>query len=38
MFGAGYEEGEVWATMTDPANRISEKFLEKDRDGERYLA
>ncbi len=38
MFGAGYEEAEVWATMTDPANRISEKFLEKGLDGERYLA
>ncbi len=38
MFGAGYEEAEVWATMTDPANGISEKFLEKGRDGERYLA
>lgn len=38
MFGAGYEAGEVWATITDPTNGISEKFLEKGRDGERYLA
>jgi hypothetical protein len=38
MFGAGYAEAEVWAVMTDPANGISEKFLEKGRDGERYLA
>lgn len=38
MFGAGYEEAEVWAVMTDRANGISEKFLEKGRDGERYLA
>jgi hypothetical protein len=38
MFGAGYETGEVWATMTDHTNGISEKFLEKGRYGERYLA
>jgi hypothetical protein len=38
MFGAGFEEAEVWAAMTDPANGISEKYLEKGRDGERYLA
>lgn len=38
MFGVGFEVGEVWAVMTDPANGISEKFLEKGRDGERYLA
>ena len=37
MFGAGYSEAEVWAAMTDPANGISAKFLEKGRDGERYL-
>ncbi len=37
MFGAGYSEAEVWVVMTDPANGISEKFLEKGRDGERYL-
>ncbi len=37
LFGAGYEEAEVWAAMTNPANGISEKFLEKGRDGERYL-
>lgn len=38
MFGAGYTEAEVWAVMTDPANGISEKFFEKGRHGERYLA
>ena len=38
MFGAGYEEAQVWAAMTDPSNGISEKFLEKGADGERYLA
>ncbi len=37
MFGAGYNVGEVWAVMTDPTNGISEKFIEKGRDGERYL-
>lgn len=37
MFGAGYGEAEVWGAMTDPSNGISEKFLEKGRDGERYL-
>jgi hypothetical protein len=29
MFGAGYEEAEVWAVMADPANGISERGLEK---------
>ncbi len=38
MFGAGYEDAEVWEVMTDPAYAISEKFLEKGRDGERYLS
>lgn len=38
MFGASYGEAEVWGAMTDPNNGISEKFLEKGRDGERYLA
>jgi len=38
MFGAGYKEAEVWAVMTDPRHAISEKFLEKGRDGERYLS
>jgi hypothetical protein len=38
MFGAGYEEAEVWAVMTDPAHAISEKFLEKERDGVGYLS
>jgi len=38
MFGAGYTEAEVWAMMTDPANGITEKFFEKGRHGERYLA
>jgi hypothetical protein len=38
MFGAGYAEAEVWAVMTDPTNNISEKYFEKGRQGERYLA
>jgi hypothetical protein len=38
MFVAGFEEAEVWATMTDPTHGISEKFLEKGRGGERYLS
>jgi hypothetical protein len=38
MFGADYEEAEVWAIMTDPANRISEKVLEKGHHAEDYLA
>ncbi len=38
MFGAGYSEAEVWAVMTDPTNGISEKFLEKGKHGEQYLA
>jgi hypothetical protein len=38
MFGAGYSVDEVWAAMTDPANGISEKFWEKGRQGEQYLA
>lgn len=38
MFGAGYSEAEVWAVMTDQTNGISEKFFEKGRGGERYLA
>ena len=38
MFGAGYEEGDIWAVMTDPANGISERALEKGRHAEGYLA
>ena len=38
MFAAGYELPAVWAVMTDPSNGISEKYFEKDRDGDRYLA
>jgi len=38
MFAAGFEEAEVWATMTDPTHGISEKFLEKGQGGERYLS
>ena len=34
MFGAGYEEGDIWAVMTDPANGISERA----RHAEGYLA
>jgi len=37
MFGAGYSVDEVWATMTDPTNGISEKFAQKGRRGEQYL-
>lgn len=38
MFGAGYEEADVWAMMADPANAVSEKYREKGRHGEAYLA
>jgi hypothetical protein len=38
MLAAGFEEAEVWAAMTDPTHRISEKFYEKGRGGERYLS
>ncbi|HEX5848237.1 MAG TPA: DNA-primase RepB domain-containing protein, partial [Rubrobacter sp.] len=38
MFGAGYDEAEIRAVMTDPANGISERTLEKGRHAERYLA
>jgi hypothetical protein len=38
MFGAGYTEADVWAAMTDPTHGISEKFIEKGHDGERYLS
>jgi len=38
MFGSGYEESEVWAVMTDPANGISERYLERGRHGARYLS
>jgi len=38
MFGAGYEEAEVWAVMTDLENGISERALEKGRHAEGYLA
>jgi hypothetical protein len=37
MLGAGYGVGEVWSAMTDPTNGISEKFIEKGNQGERYL-
>ena len=35
---AGYEETQVWAVRTDPANGISESALEKGRHAEGYLA
>jgi hypothetical protein len=38
MFGAGYSEAEVWAAMTDPVNGISDRFFQKGRYGEGYLA
>ncbi len=38
MFGAGYDEADVWAVMTDPANGISERYQEKGRHGHSYLS
>jgi hypothetical protein len=38
MFGAGYGKAEVRAVMTDPANGISERTLEKGPHAEGYLA
>jgi hypothetical protein len=38
MFGAGYDEADVWAVMADPANAVSGKYREKGRHGEGYLA
>lgn len=38
MFGADYEEAEVWEVLADPANGISEKYREKGSHGESYLA
>ena len=38
MFGAAYDEADVWAVMTDPANGISERYLERGRYGARYMA
>jgi hypothetical protein len=38
MFAVGFEEAEVWATMTDPTHGISAKFREEGRGGERYLS
>ena len=37
MLGAGYGVVEVWAVMSDPNNGISEKYVDKGRQGERYL-
>src|SRR4051812_3685335 len=37
MLGAGYSEVEVWAAMSTTTNAISKKFIEKGRQGERYL-
>ncbi len=37
MFGAGYDEREVWSVMTDPSNGVSDKYLEKGRHGASYL-
>jgi hypothetical protein len=37
MFGAGYDEREVWSVMTDPTNGVSAKYLEKGRHGASYL-
>ncbi|MBV9453522.1 MAG: hypothetical protein JOZ19_05300 [Rubrobacter sp.] len=38
MFRAGYSDAEVWAAMIDPANGISDKYIEKGRQGEQYLS
>jgi hypothetical protein len=38
MFGADYEEAEVWAVMSDPANGISKRTLEKGPHAQGYLA
>jgi hypothetical protein len=38
MFGAGYEEAEIWSVMKDPQNGISERSLEKGCHAESYLA
>ena len=38
MFGAGYDPDAVHDVLSDPSNRISAKFAEKGRHGERYLA
>lgn len=38
MFAAGYSEADVWAVMTDAANGISEKYRQKGRHGDAYLA
>ena len=38
MFGADYEEAEVWAIITNPSNGISERTLEKGPHAESYLA
>ena len=37
MFGAGHDEADVRAVLTDPANGISERYLERGRYGARYL-
>ncbi|WP_228281736.1 hypothetical protein [Rubrobacter marinus] len=38
MFAAGFSEADAWAVMTDPAQGISEKYLEKGRHGDAYLS
>lgn len=37
MFSAGYDEYQIHAVLTDPANGISEKYHDKGRHGESYL-
>ncbi|QIN85489.1 hypothetical protein GBA63_22580 (plasmid) [Rubrobacter tropicus] len=37
MFGAGYDEADVRAVLTDPANGISERYFERGRYGAQYL-
>jgi len=38
MFGDGYDEREIWTVLADPANGISERYLEKTHHGDAYLA
>lgn len=37
MFGAGYEEADVWDVLTDPSNGISERYRARGRHGPSYL-
>lgn len=37
MFGAGFEEREVWHVLSDPSNGISERYRDRGRYGYDYL-